>query len=339
MKKIFKTASIFPLRERSGRKFLVSLLILPLVFGLTSAGLAAETKLLFATGGISGTFYPLGGAIAQVWNQKIPGLNVTVQATGGSVENARLLGSKGAELGLCMNDIAYYAQSGQEVFKAKNEKYTNFSALGNIYPDVVQIFARRDGPIQSIADFKDKKISVGPPGSGTEISARQVLGIYGLDFKVKKDFKAQYLSFAESADHFRDKLIDGGYFVVAVPNSALQDINLMHPIRFLEIDDQYFKKVIQAYPLYARFEIPANSYQGLSNPVKTIAVYSAVMVRNDLPADLVYQMTKTLFEERAVIAQGHAAGKFIKPETFTAGIAVPFHPGAQKYLKEKGLLK
>ncbi len=329
MKKIFRIAGAFP----------VFLLMLLLVFGFTSAGLAAEAKLLFATGGIAGTFYPLGGAIAQVWNQKIPGLNVTVQATGGSVENARLLGTKGAELALCMNDIAFYAQNGQEVFKAKNEKYTNFSALGNIYPDVVQIFARKDGPIQSIPDFKDKKISVGPPGSGTEISARQVLGIYGLDFKGKKDFKAQYLSFAESADHFRDKLIDGGYFVVAVPNSALQDINLMHPIRFLEIDDQYFKKVTQAYPLYARFEIPANSYQGLSNPVKTIAVYSAVMVRNDLPADLVYQMTKTLFEERAVIAQGHAAGKFIKPETFTAGIAVPFHPGAQKYLKEKGLLK
>jgi uncharacterized protein len=321
------------------RKAPAVLLVLAILFFMATPGMAKETKLLFATGGISGTFYPLGGAIAQVWNQKIPDLNVTVQASGGSVENVRLLGTQGAEIGLCMNDIAYYGQNSLEVFKARNEKYTNFSAVGNIYPDVVQMFARKDGPIQSIADFRDKKISVGPPGSGTEISARQVLGIYGLDFKVKKDFKAQYLSFAESADHFRDKLIDGGYFVVAVPNSALQDINLMHPIRFIEIDDQNFKKVIQAYPLYARFEIPANSYQGLSSPVKTIAVYSAIVVRNDLPADLVYQMTKTLFEERAVIGQGHAAGKFIKPETFTAGIAIPFHPGAQKYLKEKGLLK
>jgi uncharacterized protein len=326
-------------RIQGFRKTLTLWFIIPVLFFVATPGLAKETKLLFATGGISGTFYPLGGAIAQVWNQKVPDLNVTVQATGGSVENVRLLGTQGAEIGLCMNDIAYYGQNSLEVFKAKNEKYANFSAVGNIYPDVVQMFARKDGPIQSIADFRDKKISVGPPGSGTEISARQVLSIYGLDFKVKKDFKAQYLSFSESADHFRDKLIDGGYFVVAVPNSALQDINLMHPIRFLEIDDQNFKKVIQAYPLYARFEIPANSYQGLTNPVKTIAVYSAIVVRNDMPADLVYQMTKTLYEERAVIARGHAAGKFITPETFTAGIAIPFHPGAQKYLKEKGLLK
>jgi len=326
-------------RALGGQKFLALLLALLVSFAIAPESLAKEAKLLFATGGVAGTFYPLGGAIAQVWNQKVPGLNVTVQSSGGSVENVRLLGTQGAEVGLCMNDIAYYGQNGLEVFKAKNEKYTNFSAIGNIYPDVVQMFARKDGPIQSIADFKDKKISVGPPGSGTEISARQVLGIYGLDFKARKDFKPQYLSFAESADHFRDKLIDGGYFVVAVPNSALQDINLMHPIRFLEIDDPNFKKIIQAYPLYARFEISANAYSGLSSPVKTIAVYSAIVVRNDMPADLVYQMTKTLFEERALIAQGHAAGKYITPETFTAGIAIPFHPGAQKYLKEKGLLK
>jgi len=320
-------------------KMAAFLLILGMVLALATGSWAQQNKLLFATGGIAGTFYPLGGAIAQVLNKSIPNLNVTVQSSGGSVENARLLGTKGAELGLCMNDIAYYAQNSLEVFKAKNEKYTNFMAMVNIYPDVVQIFARKDGPIQSIADFKDKKISVGPPGSGTEISARQVLGIYGLDFKTRKDFRPSYLSFAESADHFKDKRIDGAYFVVAVPNAAIQDINVMHPVRFLEIDDATFQKIIKGYPLYARFEVPANSYQGIPNPVKTIAVYSALMVREDVPADLVYQMTKVILEQRAVIAQGHGAGKYIQPETATAGISVPFHPGAQKYLKEKGLLK
>jgi TRAP transporter TAXI family solute receptor len=317
----------------------VCLLVLGTVLALATGSWAQQTKLLFATGGVAGTFYPLGGAIAQVLNKSIPNLNITVQSSGGSVENARLLGTNGAELGLCMNDIAFYAQNSLEVFKAKNEKYTNFKAVVNIYPDVVQIFARRDGPIRSIADFKDKKVSVGPPGSGTEISARQVLGIYGLDFKTRKDFKPSYLSFAESADHFKDKRIDGGYFVVAVPNAAIQDINVMHPIRVLEIDDDAFQKIVKGYPLYARFVIPANSYQGIPNPVKTIAVYSALMVREDVPADLVYQMTKVILEQRAVIAQGHAAGKYIQPETATAGISVPFHPGAQKYLKEKGLLK
>ncbi len=134
-------------------------------------------------------------------------------------------------------------------------------------------------------------------------------------------------------------MIDAAYFVVAVPNSALQDINLMHPVKFLEIDDSNFAKIIKDYPLYARFEIPANSYQGQTGPVKTIAVYSSILVRNDTPDDLVYQMAKTMYDERAVIAQGHAAGKFIKPEIATQGISVPIHPAAQRYLKEKGILK
>ena len=318
---------------------MLALIILFFSVLFVAEGSCKETKLLFATGGVAGTFYPLGGAIAQVWNQKIPGLNVTVQATGGSLENVRLLGSKGAEIAICMNDIAYYGQQGLEAFKAKNEKYTNYSAIGNVYPDVVQIFARKDGPIKTVADFRDKRISVGPPGSGTEISARQILGLYGLDYKTKKDLKAMYLSYAEAADHFKDKLINGAYFVVAVPNAALQDINVMHPVKFLEIDDQMFGKIGKEYPLYARFEIPVNSYQGQSSLVKTIAVYSSLLVRNDLPEDLVYQMTKVFFDERALIAQGHAAGKYIKFETAISGIAVPFHPGAQKYLKEKGILK
>ncbi len=324
---------------RRVKKVAFLFLIISIVFMIGQEALCKETKLLFATGGIAGTFYGIGGAIAQVWNQKIPGLNVTVQATGGSVENVRLLGSKGAEIAICMNDIAYYSQKGLEVFKAKNEKYTDFSAIGNVYPDVVQVFCLKESPIKTISDFKDKKVSVGPPGSGTEISARQILGIYGLDYKARKDLKPTYLSFAESADHFKDKLIDGAYFVVAVPNSALQDINLMHPVRLLEIDDAFFKKITKDYPLYARFEIPANSYQGQTSPVKTIAVYSSILVRNDTPDDLVYQMTKIMYEERGVIAQGHAAGKFIDPAIALAGVSVPIHPAAQKYLKEKGIMK
>ncbi|MCX5905615.1 MAG: TAXI family TRAP transporter solute-binding subunit, partial [Deltaproteobacteria bacterium] len=207
------------------------------------------------------------------------------------------------------------------------------------YPDVIQIFSRKDSPIRKIADLKGKKVSVGAPGSGTEISARQILGLNGMDYKMSKDINPQYLSYAESADQFKDNHVDACYFVVSVPNGALQDINVMNPVQFLEIDDALFAKITKAYPLYARFEIPANAYQGLAKPVKTIAVYSSILVRNDLPEDLVYQMTKVMYEENAAIAQAHAAGKFLKLETATGGVPVPFHPGAIKYYKEKGIFK
>lgn len=313
------------------------------VFLWILAGLATPAlaeNLLFATGGIAGTFYPLGGAIAQVWNKKIPNLNVTVQATGGSVENIRLLGRKGADLVLSMNDIAFYGTRGLEVFQAQGEKYENFSAVGNIYPDVIQIFTRKDNAqINTISDLKDKKVSVGPPGSGTEISARQILGFYGFDYKNRKDFKASHLSYSEAADHFKDGRIDAAYFVVSVPNAALQDVNLRHPVKFLQIDDPAFDGISKQYPLYARFMIPANSYQGQTNPAKTVAVYSSVLVRNDLAEDLVYQMTKVLYEESAAIAEAHAAGKFIGLDTALKGLSVPIHPGAKRYYKEKGVLK
>ncbi|MHC1727894.1 MAG: TAXI family TRAP transporter solute-binding subunit [Syntrophobacteraceae bacterium] len=314
---------------------------------LTALGMAllgaadgfAAKELLFATGGVSGTFYPIGGAIAQAWNKNIPDLNVTVQATGGSLENVRLLGSKGAEVAICMNDIAFYGRQGTEAFKAKSEKYENYSAIGNVYPDVIQIFTRKGSQVKSISELKDKKVSVGPPGSGTEISARQVLGLYGIDYKTKKDINPQYLSYSEAADQFKDKLIEGAYFVVAVPNSALQDINLMHPVQFLEIDDKKFDEIVKAYPLYSRFTIPPNSYSGQTEPVKTIGVYSSILVRNDLPDDLVYKMTQTMYEQSAAIGQAHAAGKGMNVSMAIQGIAVPIHPGAQKYYKEKGVLK
>lgn len=321
------------------QKRLIMSLVLVVALFFAGEGFAANANLLFATGGISGTFYPLGGAIAQVWNKKIPGLNVTVQATGGSVENVRLLGSKGAEVAISMNDIAFYGYSGLEVFQAKNEKYTNYSAIGNVYPDVIQIFSRKDSPIRKIADLKGKKVSVGAPGSGTEISARQILGVNGMDYKNRKDINPLYLSYAESADQFKDNHVDACYFVVSVPNGALQDINVMNPVQFLEIDDAMFAQIIKSYPLYSRFEIQANAYHGQAKPVKTIAIFSSIFVRNDIPEDIVYQMTKVMYEENAAIAQAHAAGKFLKLETATGGIPVPFHPGAIKYYKEKGILK
>ena len=322
------------------QKRLVMSLVLCAALIFAAEGQAAKANLLFASGSVAGTFYPLAGAIAQVWNKKIPDLNVTATATGGSLENVRLLGSKSTEIGLAMNDVAFYGYNGLEFFQAKNEKYKNFSAIGNIYPDTVQLFSRKNGPIKNIADLRGKKVVVGMQGSGNEISARQVLGLNGMDYKTRKDINPFYLSYAEAADQFKDNHIDACYFVVSFPNAAIQDINVMHPIQFIGFDDEMFAKIKKAYPLYARVEIPANAYQGLAKPLQTIGVYSSIYVQNDLPEDLVYQMTKVLYEESAAIAQANNAGRFIKLEmATTGGISVPFHPGAIKYYKEKGILK
>ena len=322
------------------QKRLIRSLVLCTVLIFAAEGNAAKYNFLFASGSVSGTFYPLAGAIAQVWNKKIPDLNVTVSATGASLENIRLLGSKRTEIGLAMNDVAYYGYNGLEHFEAKKEKYSNFSAIGNIYPDTVQFFSRKGGPIKNIDDLKGKKVVVGMPGSGNEISARQILGLFGIDYKTRKDLNPLYLNYAEAADQFKDNLVDACYFMVAVPNGAITDINVMNPVQFFGFDDEMFAKIKKTYPLYGRVEIPANAYPGQDKPVPTIAVYSSIYVSNDLPENIVYQMTKVLYEESATIAQAHSAGKYIKLETATTGgISIPYHPGAIKYYKEKGILK
>ncbi|MEW6264560.1 MAG: TAXI family TRAP transporter solute-binding subunit [Thermodesulfobacteriota bacterium] len=320
------------------KRFVMSMVIVAVLFSSTVC-LAAEANYLFATGGVSGTYYPLGGIIAQIWNKKIPNLNVTIQATGASVENIRLLGSKSAEVALSLNDVNYYGYNGLEVFKAKSEKYTNFSAIGNVYPDVIQIISRKDGPIRTIADLKGRKVAVGAPGSGAQVSARQILGLYGMDYLTRKDLNPVYVSPSESADQFKDNHLDACYFSQSIPNAAIQDVNVTNPIQLLEIDEAMCAKIIKAHPFFICFVIPENTYRGQEKPVKTVAVWSSLLVRNDLPENIVYQMTKVMYEESAAIAQAHSAGKYLKLEAATAGIPVPFHPGAIKYFKEKGIIK
>lgn len=138
------------------------------------------TQLTFATGGTAGTYYPLGGAIAQVWNAKVPGLNVLVQATGASAENIRLINKKQVDLAFIQNDINHYAYNGIEVFK---EKLPDFAVIASLYPETLQIVVAADGPIKSVADLKGKRVSVGAPGSGVEANARQVLSAFRLDYK------------------------------------------------------------------------------------------------------------------------------------------------------------
>lgn len=300
---------------------------------------AKPVDMIMATGGTGGTYYPFGGAIAKVWKDNVPGLNVTVQATGGSVENVRLLAKKEAELALSQNDVAYYGQKGEAAFKEKNEKYTNYSAIAALYPEVIQIVVRADSGIKSIGDVKGKKVAVGPPGSGTELAARQIFGTYGLDYTNRKDFQAFFLNYAEATQQFKDRQIDVMFMVIGMPAPPLADITTTTEVRLLDIAGENLAKVKQAYPFYADYTIAANTYKGQKADNKTVTLLAYLLARNDLPEDSVYNMTKTLFEKKDAIAQAHAKGKDIDLQKALAGNAIPVHPGAAKYYKEKGVTK
>jgi len=304
-----------------------------LVIGMISPGLAQQAKLILATGGTAGTYYPFGGAMAKIWNNKIPEVNVTAQATGASVENIRLVDKKEAELALVQSDTIDFAYNGKEAFK---EKLTQMSAIAVLYPEVIQIVARGDGNIRTFADLKGLKVGVGAPGSGTEANFRQLLDVYGM---TKDDVKGQYLSFSESAEQFKDRHIDAFFVVAGVPNAAIMDVAVMQSIRIVSIPDDKVAQLTKKYPFLSPATIPANTYKNQSADVKTIAVNAVLIASASLKEDLVYKMTKALFDNQTELAAAHAKGKELSLKVAVSGVSIPFHPGAVKYFKEKGALK
>lgn len=317
------------------KKYIVLALAVVFICTVAFTGCAPQkVNLILATGGTSGTYYPFGGSMAQIFNSKIENMNVTAQATGASVENLKLIGKKEAELAIVQNDMTDYAYNGTETFK--DGKIENVRAVATLYPEVIQIVASVDSGINTLQDIKGKKFSVGAPGSGVEANARQLLEMMGMTYN---DFTANYLSFSESADSFKDKHIDGFLFTSGIPNAAIQDISTTSSLKFVSVSDDVIKQLTSQYPFFTEYIIPAGTYKGQDTDVKTIAVKATLVAGAEVSEKVIYDLTKALFENQPELAQAHAKGEQLNINEAVKGISVPFHPGAEKYYKEKGILK
>jgi TRAP transporter TAXI family solute receptor len=291
-----------------------------------------SVELIMASGGVGGTYYPLAGGIAKLWKDNIPGTNVTVQATGASVANIRLLGRDEVDLALVQNDIAAYGRSGEQSFADKKEKYTNYLAMGALYPEPVQIVVPADSTIRSIEDLKGKTVVVGAAASGTELTSRQILAAYGMSYTDKKDVKPLFLGFAEGATALRENQADALIMVAGIPNASLADVQTVTPIRLLPID---VTKLEKAHPFFVKFVVPAGTYKGMDTDVAVVALKAMLVVRSEIASQLVYEMTRALFDRAATI--GHAKAKEFDVKYAAQGVTIPCHPGAARFLREKGI--
>ncbi|MBO8168978.1 MAG: TAXI family TRAP transporter solute-binding subunit [Thermoanaerobacteraceae bacterium] len=316
------------------RKSLLVLLAMLLVLSLAVAGCGTNGKaLLMATGGTGGTYYPLGGAMAETWNNHIEGLNVTVQSTGASVENIRMLSQGETELAMAMNGPAQAAVQGQGDF---SQPLTNFAAIGVIYPEVMQVVAPKGSGIKTITDLRGKRVSIGPPGSGTASAAVKILKAYGID--PEKDIEKFQDTFADAADKLKDGQLDAAFAVLAVPAANIVEIGTATPVTIVDIEGEGLQKLLEEEPAFSPYEIPAGTYEGQDEPAHTVSQWAVLYCKKDLDEDLVYNLTKVMYENTEEIAQGHARGNQIRLENATKGIKpVPFHPGALKYYQEKGI--
>ncbi len=315
------------------KKLAIILIASVFFMAMGSALLAQQTKLVLATGGTAGTYYPFGGAMGKIWNSKIPGMNVTAQATGASAENVRLINKGEAELALVQSDTLDFAYNAKETFK---EKLTGMRAIAVLYPEVIQVVVRAESPVQTFADLKGRKVGVGAPGSGTEANFRQLLDVYGMK---KEDVRGQYLSFSESAEQFKDKHIDAFIVTAGIPNAAIMDVATQHNLRILSVADDKIAALTKKYPFLAAVTIPANTYKNQTSPVKTVAVNAVLIASAKMTDDVAYKLTKALFDNQAELAASHAKGKELSLKTAVSGVSIPFHPGAVKYYKEKGAMK
>ncbi len=289
-------------------------------------------ELILATGGTGGTYFPLGGGLAKLWKDTIPGLNVTVQATGASVANIRLLGKRDVDLALVQNDTADYGRTGRESFLDKKEKYTNYLAIGALYPEAVQIVVRSDSPIRKIEDLKGKKVIVGAAASGTELASRQIFSAYGINYKERKDITPLFLGFAEGATALRDNSAEALVIVAGIPSAVRADVQTTTTIRLLPVD---LNRLKTDHPFYVDFPIKAGTYKGLESDVESVAFKAMIVVRDEISSVLVHEMTRALFENAGSIA--HAKAKEFDVRLAVEGVTIPFHPGAAQYYKEKGI--
>lgn len=329
------------------KKVLIGVLTIVLILSLT---VGCETKepgdketgssdgkknyISIATGGPSGTYYPLGGAMAKVYNDNIEGVTANAQATGASVENIELVANGETEIAFIQNDITYYAYTGTEVFEG-NEKVENIRGLAMIYPEMIQIIATKDSGIETVEDLKGKKVAIGAPGSGVEANVRQVLAAHGMDYDDLG--KADYLSFNEAADQLKDKQIDAAFLTAGVPTSAVTEVSQTSDIVVVPISEEKINELVNEYPFYTEATIPKGTYKDQETDINTVAVMAMLVVPEDLDEDLAYNLTKYLFEEKQVIADTHSRGNDINLETALKGMPIEVHPGAQKYYDEKGI--
>ncbi len=330
--------------------------VLVLVAALLLVSSAAEARRFFviATGGTGGVYYPLGGVLAQALSDKVPDVIVTAQAGNASVQNCNLIGTRQVESAFVQSNIAFNAFMGVEQFKDKPVK--NLRAIASLYPETIQIVARADSGIRTIADIKGKRLIPGDRGSGTEVDTKNVLAALGLAYG---DFAGtDFLGFSGAAQRLKDKQTDVTFTTAGFPTAAITELATTTDIILVPLDDKTIADMVKTHPFYARVTIPAGTYKGVTRPVPAITTMALWVVDADVPEDVVYRLTNALWEKgkfalrrgagdtadvapsgAEIMAQFHAQGKNVTLSTALDGIAIPLHAGAAKYYREKGIVK
>jgi TRAP transporter TAXI family solute receptor len=315
-------------------------LIVALAATVAFAGSAAAQERVFfgiATGGTGGTYYPLGGMLAQLISNKVTiggkKLAATAETAGASVANAQLLARKDIESAFVAADILDAAYAGKGQFEGKPVK--NLRALGALYPEQVQLVTLASANVRSFKDLKGKTVSSGSPGSGQWQLLGDLLEAYGM---TRKDIGEDLSSFTQSVDKIKDGNLTASLITAGAPTASISELANARDVRIVPLAGPEIEALRKKQPYYAIVTLPANTYKGQA-PVETLAVMAIWATHDGLTDAMAYEVTKALYENTETLGLVHPKGKEISLKTALQSISIPLHPGAEKYYREKGVLK
>lgn len=301
---------------------------------LAPVAFAQQKFFRIGTGGTGGTYYPIGGLIANAIST--PTLNVSAVATNGSLANVNAIVGGTSESGFSQADVASWAYNGNGIFEGK-PKIEELRAIANLYPETLHVVVKKGLNIKSVADLKGRRVALDEPGSGTLINARAILAAYGLS---EKDVKPEYIKQPQAIEKMKDGSCDAFFVTVGYPQGVISELATTNGLELLPISGKEAEEIKKKSPFFADDKIPDGVYKDVKG-VPTLSVGAQWVTSSKQDAALVYEVTKGLWSEktRAALDSGHAKGKSIVKESALAGLGIPLHAGAEKFYKEAGLLK
>jgi uncharacterized protein len=294
-----------------------------------------RTDLQLGTGSVGGTYFPLGGEMATLLSDEIEGVNVSSVESGASVENLAAIGNGDMQLGMTVNGTAQDALNGEGEFEGRTVE--NFGFITHIYPEIMKIVTLESTGIESIADLEGQRVAIGPPGSATQSAAQQILAAYGLE---EGDYQAFEEDFGDAAGRLQDGNLEASFAIVGSPASSVDELQATTgEVKFLEVEGEALE-TITGETFYEAYEIPAEDYDWLEEPVSTISAFAILVAStNQVDEETGYEITRVLVEQGAEKIS-HPQAENMTPENALEGrLDLPLHPGAERYYEEQGMLE
>jgi TRAP transporter TAXI family solute receptor len=288
--------------------------------------------LALATAGTGGVYYLIGGSIAEIWSRELPEHLVVAEVTGGSVENLTLLMSGQVAVAFSMGTNALGAYTGSNSFEGGEQG--RVLTLVALYPNVLQLAALEGGEVRSLSDLRGRRVSVGAPGSGTEVGARTLLEANGITYE---DFQPQRLNFNETANALRDGTVAAGFWSAGPPTSSIMDLATARELHFISLSDDEVARTQTLDATVRRDVIPSGAYRGQEQPVATLSTPNVLVVRADMDEDLAYSLVRVLLESQSELARVHPVAGRISAEYTLEVSPIPLHPGVVRYMREQGI--